>query len=65
MLLLLLLLLDGQDGKEINDDRRSGRWGLQVSSVRVDDSGTYTCKAINPFGSINTSFIIQVIGNTQ
>ena len=50
-----------QDGREINDERRSGRWGLQVPNIRPEDSGTYTCQAINPFGSINASFIIQVV----
>jgi hypothetical protein len=55
----------GQDGREINDERRSGRWGLQVPNIRPEDSGTYTCQAINPFGSINASFIIQVVRKSQ
>jgi Immunoglobulin domain len=54
-------LLWYKDGREINDERRSGRWGLQVPNIRPEDSGTYTCQAINPFGSINASFIIQVV----
>jgi len=50
-----------KDGREIGDDRRKGRWELQVPRVGLEDSGTYTCLAVNPFGSMNASFIIQVV----
>jgi len=53
-----------KDGREIGDERRHGRWELQVPRVALDDSGTYTCRAVNPYGSMNASFIIQVIDRT-
>ncbi|EFX73925.1 hypothetical protein DAPPUDRAFT_57798, partial [Daphnia pulex] len=53
-----------KDGKEIGEDRRVGRWELQVSRLNVDDSGTYSCRAVNPYGSINASFAVQVLDRT-
>ncbi|XP_057368193.1 fibroblast growth factor receptor-like 1 [Daphnia carinata] len=53
-----------KDGKEIGDDRRIGRWELQVSRLNLDDSGTYSCRAVNPYGSINASFVVQVLDRT-
>ena len=59
---LTFKLLITQDGKPIADERRVGRWELQVPRLGADDAGVYVCRAVNPLGSINASFIIQVVG---
>ena len=36
-----------------------------MSRLNVDDSGTYSCRAVNPYGSINASFVVQVLGRAR
>ena len=33
-----------------------------MSRLNADDSGVYSCRAVNPYGSINASFAVQVLG---
>lgn len=36
-----------------------------MSRLNSDDSGTYSCRAVNPYGSINASFAVQVLGKVS
>ena len=37
-------------------------WYLKLKDLLPDDSGKYTCIVSNPYGSINHTYTLQVVG---
>ena len=37
-------------------------WYLKLKDLVPDDSGKYTCIVSNPYGSINHTYTLQVVG---
>ena len=38
--------------------------GLRIKEATVDDSGTYTCKGVNGFGSEQITFDVIIVGTS-
>ncbi|KAG7270991.1 hypothetical protein CRUP_014590, partial [Coryphaenoides rupestris] len=58
-------------GKELDQDQSSGRfqvieetWSLIVESVVPSDGGNYTCVVKNLYGSLNHTYVLDVVGKT-
>ena len=45
--------------------RSSSQWFLRLRDVVPDDSGNYTCIVTNPYGSINHTYTVKVVGKSQ
>ena len=40
-------------------------WYLKLKDLVPDDSGQYTCIVSNPYGSINHTYTLQVVGESR
>lgn len=52
-----------KDGKELDESAigwSRGKWALNLKDLRQTDSGTYTCKIFNIWGSLNATFVVKV-----
>ncbi|CAI9733590.1 fibroblast growth factor receptor-like 1 [Octopus vulgaris] len=57
-----------KDGHTINiawERFRIQEMGLRIKDVEIEDSGLYTCKATNGFGSVQLNFTLTVIQKVQ
>ena len=59
-----------KDGQRLLSRQRdpylnSSRWFLRLRDVVPDDSGKYTCIVTNPYGSINHTYTLNVVGKSQ
>ena len=43
----------------------SSLWFLRLKDVVPDDSGKYTCIVNNPYGSINHTYTLKVVGKRE
>ncbi|KAM4541650.1 fibroblast growth factor receptor-like 1 [Odontesthes bonariensis] len=62
------LIMWTKDGRNIHSGWirfRILRMGLKIKEVEVDDTGTYICKAINGFGSVNINYTLIVIDDSS
>jgi len=62
------LIMWTKDGRNIHSGWirfRILRMGLKIKEVEADDTGTYICKAINGFGSVNINYTLIVIGERR
>ena len=60
-------LKDGQKllSRRMEPYLNSSLWFLRLRDVVPDDSGKYTCIVTNPYGSINHTFTLNVVGKSQ
>ena len=59
------LIMWTKDGRNIHSGWTRFRVlqnGLRIKEVETDDAGTYICKAINGFGSVNINYTLIIIG---
>jgi len=54
-------LVSQQANSGNSEDEDSG-FQFRLSSVTVDQSGRYTCRAVNNIGTVNFTYTISVIG---
>ena len=57
-----------QDGDSITagwERFKTTNHGLRIKEALVDDSGTYTCKGVNGFGSEQISLEIVIVGTSS
>jgi hypothetical protein len=43
------------------DDSQQPAWMLKLGDVREDDNGAYTCRVTNRAGSINFTYVLDVV----
>ena len=55
-------LVNGDGGVKINED--AGHTEIQVANTTCDSGGTYTCTVTSDQSSNDTSFIVQIIGES-
>ena len=60
-------LKDGQRllSRQMDPYLNSSQWFLRLRDVVPDDSGKYTCIVTNPYGSINHTYTLKVVGKSQ
>ena len=60
-------LKDGQRllSRRMDPYLNSSLWFLRLRDVVPDDSGKYTCIVTNPYGSINHTYTLKVVGKSQ
>lgn len=62
------LIMWTKDGRNIHSGWirfRILRMDLKIKEVEADDTGTYICKAINGFGSVNINYTLIIIGECR
>lgn len=59
-----LILPEATDSTDSSEGGTS-LWQLKLPSVKVTDSGRYTCKVFNRIGTINFTYPVQVIGRLR
>ena len=45
-----------------DEDSADNMFALRLTNVKVEDSGPYTCRVSNVFGSINFTYTLEVVG---